>query len=321
MSYINHSVEFIATSEERLDKAISKIAIGLSRSQIQQTIKNIGVTVNASKVFDCSYKLKIDDAICFAHDTSAKPLAIGSAGIEFDIVHEDQYLLVINKPAGLTVHPGAGNYDRTLVNGLINRYGDKLSNLGGEFRPGIVHRLDKDTSGLMVVAKDNYTHQLLSSQIANREIERKYIALVYGSPSPLAGKIDRNIGRSKSNRLKMKVMKMGGRHAITHYKVLKGYGDQALSLVECKLETGRTHQIRVHFDAQKNSIVGDRLYNIASNMPLKGIDTEAINLIKSFKRQALHSYSMNFIHPIQNTKLFFTQDVPEDMRFIIDQLH
>jgi 23S rRNA pseudouridine1911/1915/1917 synthase len=232
-------------------------------------------------------------------------------------VYEDNHLLVINKPSGLTVHPGAGNLDKTLVNGLLARYGDTLSDIGGAFRPGIIHRLDKDTTGLMIVARTNKAHELLAQQIANREIERKYMALVYGEPFPLSGKIDKNIGRSKSNRLKMGVMKLGGRAAVTYYKTIKVYGDKALSMLECKLETGRTHQIRVHLDSQKNSVVGDKVYYSARNHPLRGLSAEAIEKIRGLGRQALHSHSIKFFHPILKTELCFNKELPDDISSVL----
>ncbi|MBT4109955.1 MAG: RluA family pseudouridine synthase, partial [Pelagibacterales bacterium] len=227
--------------------------------------------------------------------------------IPLDILYEDDFLLVINKQAGLVVHPAPGNYEGTLVNALLYHCKGSLSGIGGVKRPGIVHRLDKDTSGIMLVAKNDEAHRYLSKGISIKQIERKYKAIVWGEPKQKVGIINANIARHVHDRKKMSVVKNTGRVAITEYKVLKSYG--FASLIECNLQTGRTHQIRVHLSNIGFPVIGDQLYakgkTVSSKMP---------DILKLFPRQALHSYSLSFVHPFTKKQLTFESVLPNDIK-------
>ncbi len=224
--------------------------------------------------------------------------------IPLDIYYEDNDLLVVNKPAGLVVHPGAGNWSGTMVNALLFHCGNSLSGIGGVKRPGIVHRIDKDTSGLLVIAKNDLTHQGLSQQFSVHSIERIYQAFVWGMPND-QGTVVGNIGRSSSNRQKMALVSQGGKSAITHYKRLAVYGGMLASHIQCILETGRTHQIRVHMSSIQHSLIGDSLYG----RPIKS----APDFLKYFPRQALHAGFLGFIHPRTQQKLTFEAPLPKDL--------
>ena len=301
----------------RLDKAITDLLPSASRSRIQKAIKDKHVKLNNIIISDSDYKVKENDSIEI-YLASPKPLKIEQANIPLDIIYSDDDLMVINKPVGLTVHPGAGNHQNTLVNALVY-HSDALSDIGGDFRPGIVHRLDKDTSGLMVVAKTNSAHARLASQIEKRELVRKYKALVWGVINPSKGRIETNIGRDKIARQKMCVLKVGGKHAVTDYHTEAIFARGLLSLVGCKLHTGRTHQIRVHMSYIGHSIVGDQTYG-KNSRKAKILNLRLQNTLSEFKRQALHSYYLGFIHPATNKFLEFTIDLPLDIVTIIDVL-
>ena len=236
------------------------------------------------------------------------------------ILHEDKDLIVLNKPSNLSVHPGAGKESKTLVNFLLNHCPKNLSNLSGNDRPGIVHRLDKDTSGLMIVAKNNNTHELLQKKFEKREITRLYLAIVWGLLKKSNGSFTMNIGRNPKNRKKFSVFKEGGKTAITKYKVKKIFSNVA-SLIECKLMTGRTHQIRVHLSNSGNSIIGDNKYGKKKVKLLRNVDKALINDIISFKRQALHAYYLSFIHPIKNTRIELNSKLPSDFSNLINKLN
>tara|TARA_Y100000590_G_scaffold465787_1_gene639081 strand:- start:4495 stop:5232 length:738 start_codon:yes stop_codon:yes gene_type:complete len=236
------------------------------------------------------------------------------------ILHEDKDLIVLNKPSNLSVHPGAGKESKTLVNFLLNHCPKNLSNLSGNDRPGIVHRLDKDTSGLMIVAKNNNTHELLQKKFEKREITRLYLAIVWGLLKKSNGSFTMNIGRNPKNRKKFSVFKEGGKTAITKYKVKKNFSNVA-SLIECKLMTGRTHQIRVHLSNSGNSIIGDNKYGKKKVKLLRNVDKALINDIISFKRQALHAYYLSFIHPIKNTRIELNSKLPSDFSNLINKLN
>lgn len=285
----------------RLDKALATLVPELSRSRIKALILEDKITINGAPATDPSQKIaqhqKIRIDVPPAIDDKPLPQEI-----PLDILYEDADIIVINKPVGMVVHPAAGNHQNTLVNALLSHCQD-LSGIGGVKRPGIVHRLDKDTSGLMVVAKNDHAHQALSNQFADRSLSRIYYAVVWGLPSPTAGTIEGNIGRSTRNRQKMAVVPYGGRTAVTHYRVIKPFGVEA-SLVECTLETGRTHQIRVHLTAINHPIVGDPTY---------GSRTHPV-----IKRQALHAKIIKFLHPTTSKSMTFESDLPEDMIQLID---
>jgi 23S rRNA pseudouridine1911/1915/1917 synthase len=304
---------------ERLDKFCSKQIPNLSRSRIKQLIETGHLAANESTIKDCSHYVKLD--IVYTLDIPPpEPTDMLPADIKLDVVYEDEHLLVINKPAGLTVHPGAGHHQDTLANALLAYCGDSLSGIGGVSRPGIVHRLDKDTSGLLLVAKNDLAHQHLSQQIAERSLRRLYLAIVWGVPIPLSGIININIARSNLDRTKMKAVKEGGKSAITHYKVLKQLAGGNASLLECKLETGRTHQIRVHFSHIGHSIIGDQVYGHNQRKTSKIKNTEHRTTINQFKRQALHAKNIRFIHPARNEYLEFNVEPPEDFALLLNSL-
>ena len=311
------------TSEEigiRLDKFLSSMLENLSRTQVQELIAAGQVESEGKAITNPATKTKLLTYEVNINFIKEKPNHLEPYDFPLNIVFEDEYLLVINKPAGLTVHPGAGNYDQTLANALIAYSKDNLSSIGGEFRPGIVHRLDKDTSGLIIVAKDDNTHQLLSEALSNRDIKRYYLALVFGCPDLRAGTIKTFIAKHHHDHTKMVVTKANGKEAITHYVILESYLDGKFSLLECKLDTGRTHQIRVHLHYKGFPIVGDPSYNEAQTKYLIRLDPEIKNLVNSFKRQALHAYKLEFIHPITEELMQFEIDLPQDIQSLIKEI-
>ena len=303
----------------RLDKFLSLIPeLNCSRSQIQRLIKSGCVTLEDNEIVDCSYKIKVGDSfqIEIPPLAEAEPVA---QNIPLDIVYEDNDIVVVNKPAGMTVHPAPGAYNNTLVNALLYHCKDNLSGIGGVKRPGIVHRIDKETSGLLVVAKNDAAHQGLSEQFFNHSIERTYFAVTYSLLNPLNGTIIGNIARSNFDRKKMALVEVGGKHAVTHYKTIKTFGNFA-SLVQCNLETGRTHQIRVHLSSKGCALIGDKVY-IKNHKTALRIPESAKNLISTFPRHALHAATLGFIHPITKEKLSFSAEFPEDFQNLLDSLY
>lgn len=302
----------------RLDKFLAEKFLSLkpeiTRSKIQNFIEsNLVCDEQNSVLSNGSQKTKLGQKI-FVQLPELRPSHLEAKEIPFEIIFEDDDLLVVNKPAGLTVHPGAGNQSDTLVNALLFTHQNKLSSINGEFRPGIVHRLDKDTSGLMLVAKNDFTHQILSEKLKNRDIKRSYLAFIYGQMDPAKGRIDKNIVRCKNNRLKMVVAKMSGRQAITNYETKEVFLNGFVSLVECKLETGRTHQIRVHLESVKHSLVGDQLYNSCKKTAPQDLGEKNRKFIADFPRQALHSYKIEFLHPRSQKEMSFEIALPKDLQ-------
>ena len=317
----NVSPESVGT---RLDKFLAqeflKIKPEITRTKIQNFIAQKLVKNSQNLILENdSYKLKINDEI-FVEVPQVEPSHLKAKEIYFEIVYEDNDLMVINKPSGLTVHPGSGNQENTLVNGLLFSHRDKLSTISGEMRLGIVHRLDKDTSGLMIVAKNDLTHQLLSNMLRDREIKRQYLTFIYGVFDPKRGVINKNIIRHHSNRLKMTICKSAGRVAITNYETKEIFLDGFVSLVECRLETGRTHQIRVHFESQKHSIIGDQTYNSCKKMLPKNASENLRKLLENFSRQALHSYKIGFTHPISKQEIALEIPLPKDLQELYEAL-
>ncbi len=302
----------------RLDKCMASQLKEYSRSRLQKLIENSLVKVNGVTVTDCSFQVKESDEIIVTQKP-VEQVRIVAKQIPFEVVYEDEDMMVINKPAGLTVHPGAGNYDDTLVNALAYYCKNKLANTGDPNRPGIVHRLDKDTSGIMLVAKTDIAHSKLTQAIANREVKRTYHALIYGTLSPAVGTISTAYGRSKVDRKKMSVKHSGDKLAVTHYRILKTHKG-AISEVECNLETGRTHQIRVHMDHKKCPIVGDQVYGRSKNHNLSDFSMKVGQLIRSFPRQALHAKKIGFIHPIKDEYMEYEVDIPNDIRNLIEHI-
>ncbi len=303
----------------RLDKFLSDLAdLNLSRNQIQRLIKTGCVTLEDNEIVDCSYKVKLGDSF----QIEIPPLKEADPqpqNIPLDIVYEDNDLIVVNKPSGMTVHPAPGAYDKTLVNALLYHCKDNLSGIGGVKRPGIVHRIDKETSGLLVVAKNDIAHQHLSEQFFNHSIERTYFAVTYSMLNPLHGTIIGNIARSNFDRKKMALVEFGGKHAVTHYKTIETFKNFA-SLVQCNLETGRTHQIRVHLSSKGCALIGDKVYIKNHKSSLKIPETHK-NIINSFPRHALHAATLGFIHPITQEYLQFSSPLPNDLQNLLDNLH
>ena len=304
----------------RLDKFLTAQLDDLSRAQIQELIKIGQVTNNGVALIHSSTKVKPGVYEVDLSRIKVKSNILEAYDFPLDIVFEDEYLLVINKPAGLTVHPGAGNHNQTLANALIHYSKDNLSTIAGEFRPGIVHRLDKDTSGLLVVAKNDKTHQCLSEALARREIKRHYLALVFGHPILQAGTIKTYVAKHKHDHTKMVVTRATGKEAITHYIVKQKFLEGKFSLLECKLDTGRTHQIRVQLHHKGFPLIGDPLYNDAQNKYLSRMSLQLKELVGAFERQALHAYKLGFTHPITNELLEFIIDLPEDIQKLCQKL-
>ena len=285
-------------SDIRLDKYLIS-EIGISRNKVQELIKNNLVKVN-NKIVKSSYIVKIDDVIeveKYLEDSSD----INPENIKLDIVYEDNDVIVVNKPSGMVVHPAAGNYSKTLVNALLY-HTNRLSNINGNVRPGIVHRIDKDTSGLLVVAKNNNAHKILAKELEERKIKRVYIALVDGVINNDSGTIDAPIGRSKVNRKKMEVTGDNSKDAVTHFIVLKRYSNA--TLIECTLDTGRTHQIRAHMKYINYPIVNDPVYN---------------NKKATSFGQMLHAKRISFIHPTTNKLMEFECDLPKEFNDILSK--
>ena len=275
----------------RIDQYLTE-ELDISRSKVQKLIKDEKVSVNG-KIISNNYKVKVDDEIDVDDELDFE-INIEAENIPLNIIYEDEYLLIVNKESGMVVHPAPGNYSGTLVNALMGKF--NLSN--DKIRPGIVHRIDKDTSGLLVVAKDDKTHELLGDMIKNKDVERIYVALVDGVIKHETGTIDAPIGRDPNNRQKMKVTDENSKEAKTHFRVLKRFKDK--TLIECKLETGRTHQIRVHMNYIGFPICNDPVYG-------KGKKTTPFG-------QMLHSKSIRFTHPITKKDIYFETDVPDEFK-------
>lgn len=319
---IEHTLEVPPghTSHMRLDKYIASFIQNASRTKVQEAIKEGYVRVNKKRE-QKSYEVQPGDVIEVTIPKPPPPEA-NAEKMELDIVYEDDDLLVVNKPADLVVHPAHGNWSGTLVNGLLY-YADELSEPEEDtIRPGIVHRLDKDTSGLLVVAKNDHTHSVLSQYFQTHDIERTYWAIVWGTPEPEEGTIEGAIGRSSKNRKKMAVVEEDrGKHAISHYKILE-YFDY-LSLVEVKLETGRTHQIRVHFADIDHPVFGDRTYG--GNSVRYGSNTGSRkqmfkNLFEKMPRQCLHAKTLGFEHPSTGEMMEFNSELPADFAHVLNML-
>jgi len=309
----------------RLDRFLAERLPELSRTRIQNLIKQGRVSSGRATIVDAKYRVKPGERFTLDVPPPA-PAEPGAEAMPLDIVYEDEELIVIDKPAGLVVHPGAGHAKGTLVNALIAHCGESLSGIGGVARPGIVHRLDKDTSGLMVVAKTDRAHRALAAQFADHgrtgEMERGYLALVWGAPSRKQGAIDAPIGRHPSSRTKMAVLPKGkGREAVTHWRLIESFGPKrapVASLIECSLETGRTHQVRVHLAHIGHPLVGDPLYATGFKSKLRALPEPLRAKLAAFNRQALHAAHLAFVHPVAGTLLKFNSPLPADLSGIIE---
>lgn len=307
-------VDLIVAPEQagdRADRVMADQLQGLSRSRLKALIEERRVTIDGVLLVNPSHRVKAGQSLVVDIPVPVTDTPVAQA-IDLTVVYEDDQLIVIDKPAGLVVHPAPGNRDATLVNALLAHCGQSLQGIGGVRRPGIVHRIDKDTTGLIVVAKTERAHAHLSAAFADHTIERAYQAIVWGMPSPREGTIETLIGRSPVNRKKMAVVTRGGKQAITHYQVLKPLGLTA-ALVECRLETGRTHQIRVHMTEMGHGLVGDQTYGRTRPGRTRHLKSEAIAALAGFKRQALHAAILGFTHPVTGEALCFESPLPPDL--------
>lgn len=296
----------------RLDKALTE-ASGLSRERIKALMAEGAITVGKTVATNPSAKMQAGAHFVITLPPP-QPLAAEPQDIPLTVVYEDADLIVVDKPAGMVVHPAAGNPDGTLVNALLHHCTGQLSGIGGVARPGIVHRIDKDTSGLLVVAKSDKAHEGLAAQFADHSIERRYLAVCGGHPSPAEGTINARLGRSDSDRKKMAVLPDGtsrGKHAVTHYRTLQRL--DGCALLECRLETGRTHQVRVHCASIGHPLVGDPVYG-RTPKSLRPLLQQL-----GFARQALHAASLGFHHPVTGEWHQFSSPLPADMAELIDQ--
>lgn len=292
---------------QRLDRALADQLSGISRTRIQALIGEGCVRPEAGGRVSARTPVRAGDSYAVVVP-AARPPEPAAQAMSLHILHEDDDLIVLEKPSGLVVHPAPGNPDRTLVNALIAHCGGRLSGIGGIARPGIVHRLDKDTSGLMVVAKTDRAHHALTEQLQARTLSRVYLALVWGVPAKREGKIEGSIGRSPSDRKKMAIVTRGGKPSLTHYKVVKAIAG-AVSLVECRLATGRTHQIRVHMAALGHPVVGDPVYGgAATGRRLAGLPRALAARIGALRGQALHAGTIAFAHPDGGRILTFSSN-------------
>ncbi|HVL71553.1 MAG TPA: RluA family pseudouridine synthase [Beijerinckiaceae bacterium] len=313
---------FEATESDRLDRAAARALPDLSRSRVQALIRDGRARVDGAVVADPAAKLAAGARVSLDVPPPAPAEPAGEA-IALDVVHEDEDVIVLDKPAGLVVHPAAGNETGTLVNALIAHCGESLSGIGGVRRPGIVHRLDKDTSGLLVVAKNDRAHQALSAQFADHgrtgPLEREYLALVWGVPEPRRGTIAGALGRSNQNREKMAVVAADrGREAITHYAVEEVFSEA--SLVRCRLETGRTHQIRVHLAHRGHPLLGDALYGSGFKTKAARLGPDARDALAALGRQALHAAVLAFAHPRTGEVMRFDRPPPADFARLLEVL-
>ncbi len=318
------NINFIVKDSEnnlRVDVLINKREELISRTRIKNLILKEKLKLNDEIIKSPSKKVitgdKLNLKIPEPEESYLKPY-----DFKLKIIHEDEDLLIIDKPAGIIMHPGAGNYDKTIVNALVNYDKNSLSTIGDELRPGIVHRIDKNTSGLVVIAKNNKTHENLSKQFSDHTITRVYQLLIWGKLRPSSGRIETYITRSFKNRQLMEVSRSKGKHAITNYKTIEIFENNktpTLSLVECKLETGRTHQIRVHMTHMGNSIVGDDKYK-KKYKKLKNINIELESLISNLNRQFLHAKILGFVHPKTNEEMIFSSILPQELNNLLKKL-
>jgi 23S rRNA pseudouridine1911/1915/1917 synthase len=294
----------------RLDRTLATLVPTLSRERLKALISSGSVTRGDAAVRDPATKVKPGDSYVVTVP-DPKPAHNEAQDIPLVIAFEDEHLIVVDKPAGLVVHPACGNLDGTLVNALLHHCRGSLSGIGGVERPGIVHRIDKDTSGLMVAAKTDRAHAGLAAQFAKHSIDRRYTAIVSGSPRPIKGTVDAPLGRSNANRKKMAVVQ-GGKRAVTHYNTIETLN--GATLIECRLETGRTHQVRVHMASIGHSLLGDPFYGAPSKEQRKLLGS------LGFERQALHAAHLGFIHPVTSVALGFDSRIPADMQELFSRL-
>ncbi|WP_417712848.1 RluA family pseudouridine synthase [Pseudophaeobacter arcticus] len=337
----SRQIEFIIAEDppKRLDKAVSRdvpAEATLSRTRLAKLIEAGSLTVDGAVVQDAKARVAEGALICITVE-EAEDSHIGPEDIALDVIFEDDDLIVINKPAGMVVHPAPGTPSGTLVNALLHHCGDNLSGVGGVKRPGIVHRIDKETSGLLVVAKSDVAHQGLALQFEKHTVERYYRAICYGVPDAndprLRGvkgtsfepgnilKLTTQLARHKFDRQRQAVLFQGGRHAVTRARIVEPFGQPPVAaLIECWLETGRTHQIRVHMTHAGHSLVGDPTYGGKRKLAAKSLAPAAIAAVQSFPRQALHAAVLGFVHPVSGEEMRFEAPLPQDMSDLIEAL-
>ncbi len=321
---MNNTIKFLVDEKnigKRLDVFLTENINHLTRSYLKKLIENEYVKLNKKVLRIPSTKVKYKDQVIINiienYVQNIKPNKI-----KLDTIYEDDDILVINKPKGMVVHPGAGNYENTLVNALLFKYKKKLSNVNGPLRPGIVHRIDKETSGLLVIAKNNFAHSNLGDQFSNHSIKRKYLCLAWGVIRPLKGKVSTLISRDKKNRQLMTVSEINGKKAITNYETIKVFNIKdipKISLLECELETGRTHQIRVHLKYKGTSLLGDKQYG-KKNIKFKKVNNDFFIKLNKLSGQALHAKTLGFFHPKTKKWMNFNSDLPDGFKKILNLL-
>ena len=317
-------INFVVTEDDenkRIDTLLADYDKNLSRTRVKNLILDNRLKINEIINKDPSKKVIKKDKIYFEIEEPKKQ-SLKPYKFKLNIIYEDKDLIVLDKPSGISMHPGPGNYDNTIVNALINYDGKNLSDTGDELRPGIVHRIDKDTSGIVVVAKNNRAHENLSKQFSEHTITRVYELLIWGKLRPQKGVIETFITRSSRNRQMMEVSLRKGKKAITHYKTLELFENEKVptfSFIQCKLETGRTHQIRVHMSYKGNNILGDKKYK-KKFKKIKNIDEDLNNKILRLERQFLHAKQLGFDHPTSNERLEFSSNIPSELNNIIKKL-
>ena len=321
---MNNTIKFsvdVKNTGKRLDVFLSENIKDYTRSFLKKSIETNQVKLNNITILVPSTKIKFKDQIKI-NIINKNIQNIVPKKIKLDIVYEDKDLLVLDKPKGMVVHPGAGNYENTLVNALLYKYKKNLSDINGTLRPGIVHRIDKETSGLLIVAKNNFAHANLGSQFSKHTIGRKYLCLSWGVVRPLSGKISTLITRDRKNRQLMSVSDINGKKAITNYKTIKVFNIKdipKISLIECELETGRTHQIRVHLKYKGTSLLGDKQYG-KKNVKFKRINNEFFSELNKLSGQALHAKSLDFVHPSTKKTMKFSSKLPDGFNKILNLL-
>jgi len=321
---MNKTIKFLVKKKdngERVDIYLSKKIHDFTRSYLKKIIKKNNLIINGAIEPSPSIKIKENDKISIDLNNEKNNELLPN-NIFLDVIFEDKDILVINKPKGMVVHPGAGNTKNTLANALVFKYKNSLSNLNGKLRPGIVHRIDKETSGILVVAKNNLSHSNLGKQFSDHSIKRKYKCLVWGVVRPLNGRIETLISRNKKNRQLMSVSEIVGKKAITNYKTLKVFNKKdipKISLLECELETGRTHQIRVHLKYKGASILGDKKYG-KKNIKFKKVNKNFFEKVEKLEGQALHAQTLGFNHPTKNKWVNFEANLPRDIKNLLNYL-
>ena len=321
---MNNTIKFSVSSQnsgKRLDIFLTENIDNYTRSFLKKLIENKQVILNKILITSPSIRIKHKDQI-IVNFTQKNEENIVPKKMKLDIVFEDKDILVLNKPKGLVVHPGAGNKKNTLVNALLFKYKKNLSDINGLLRPGIVHRIDKETSGLLVVAKNNFAHSNLGDQFSKHTIKRKYLCLSWGVVRPLYGKINTLITRDKKNRQLMTASDVSGKKAITNYKTIKVFNVKnipKISLIECELETGRTHQIRVHLKYKGTSLLGDKQYG-KTKIKFKKINNEFWTNLNKLSGQALHAKTLEFVHPVSKKWMSFNSELPNSFKNILKLL-